>query len=822
MITLIITAMAGGRKLDPKNPRQVAEMAKRDLRLAVPTVFASAIDVDGRPVVIACVGNESDSRAEHAFGNWYAQTSPDGVLEALERNNVAAVITSAGVPADPAEMFGGVLELHTPDASVNVHDSFGEVVANALQDQLRNVAVLASLSIGTVNNAHGDSILTVVSSTKEDKATEMTNSEMQLDFPVLLTAIHAAAAKIQSMTGTKPETHFADAQALGKLLNLARRVGAMGSDAVNAISSDLETFVALLAMPQQPQESEAVHATATVAQHESHAADRSEIEIPEVEEADDRPAAQFAGAVIDGEVEEVEEPEAVEEIGDEEGDDSVTGMPYIDYFLNSALQDEGEEADEVVLVDDDGVALSEEDQEAVLTAVRDTLSSLLSNFSEELEAEFNEEDINEAATATELAQMMYGALAIVLAELDEDSEQVINDILSECDDSLEEIFAAADQADDGQEVEEQADDEQEVEEQADDDYSEDVIDDSDAVSVADPLSLVSVEIRPRVILALSTDIDQSVYGKETVSALRAVQSSDGATSYNLAVGINSPGVRRDNPDGFFRTPLLELAKSLGKLPTGLIMLPRNIVDSTDPEQLIEAVSSVVGGSIEGLFDSRVFNTDRIDIDEDGSIALGFEEDDDEAAPTVNINDFATLTVSADQSVDDSGNNVIDLNVFITLRLIGLRFLSKKETLAARLCSLAERMAANGIEVVPAFVYSATQSLYGPEVEREEIAALHQAFESVSAESEVWNAVGVISSDAEYGDLSGTGVISGGELLRLDNDNITDDSEAFLSAKLMDVVNSDAVGALFTLGGNVAVVLLSAVQEADDDADTDEE
>ena len=62
------------------------------------------------------------------------------------------------------------------------------------------------------------------------------------------------------------------------------------------------------------------------------------------------------------------------------------------------------------------------------------------------------------------------------------------------------------------------------------------------------------------------------------------------------------------------------------------MLPRNIVDSTDPEQLIEAVSSVVGGSIEGLFDSRVFNTDRIDIDEDGSIALGFEEDDDEAPP----------------------------------------------------------------------------------------------------------------------------------------------------------------------------------------------
>ena len=30
MITLILTQLAGGRKFDPKNPRQVAEMAKRD------------------------------------------------------------------------------------------------------------------------------------------------------------------------------------------------------------------------------------------------------------------------------------------------------------------------------------------------------------------------------------------------------------------------------------------------------------------------------------------------------------------------------------------------------------------------------------------------------------------------------------------------------------------------------------------------------------------------------------------------------------------------------------------------------------------------
>ena len=64
MITLILTQLAGGRKFDSNNPRQTAELAKRDLRLAVPTAFAAAIDVDGRSVVIACVGSDGDSRVQ--------------------------------------------------------------------------------------------------------------------------------------------------------------------------------------------------------------------------------------------------------------------------------------------------------------------------------------------------------------------------------------------------------------------------------------------------------------------------------------------------------------------------------------------------------------------------------------------------------------------------------------------------------------------------------------------------------------------------------------------------------------------------------------
>ena len=162
MITLILTQLAGGRKFDSNNPRQTAELAKRDLRLAVPTAFASAIDVDGRSVVIACVGSDGDSRAETAFSNWYAQTPEGAVYPALERNNVAAVITSAGIPADPAAMFADVLELHTSDAPFDPNDSFGALVVDQLQDKLRQVDVLASLSLGTVNNAHSDSIIFLV------------------------------------------------------------------------------------------------------------------------------------------------------------------------------------------------------------------------------------------------------------------------------------------------------------------------------------------------------------------------------------------------------------------------------------------------------------------------------------------------------------------------------------------------------------------------------------------------------------------------------------------------------------------------------------
>ena len=88
---------------------------------------------------------------------------------------------------------------------------------------------------------------------------------------------------------------------------------------------------------------------------------------------------------------------------------------------------------------------------------------------------------------------------------------------------------------------------------------------------------------------------------------------------------------------------------------------------------------------------------------------------------------------------------------------------------------------------------------------------------MAAESDKWTALGVISSGAADGDLSGTGIISGGELVSMDSVVELEDSESYIASELMDVVNASNVGTMFALGGNVAVVLLQgAVEEADSD------
>ena len=793
MITLILTQLAGGRTFDPKNPRQVAELAKRDLRLAVPTAFAATIDVDGRPVVIACVGSEGDSRAETGFGNWFAQTPEDSVCPALERNNVAAVITSAGLPADPAAMFGSVLELHTPDASIDKQASFGDLVADALQDQLRQVGVLASQTVGTVNNAHGDSILTVVSSSTQEKASEMTN--VQINYSALLETIRNAAAKVQAMSGSKVEGFFADEQSLGKLINIASRTGALDAASADAIRGDLSTFVDLLAFqPSSVEEKSAVVTAASV-----------EDEIPVLEEVEEQEEVE--------EVEEVEETfeGADEDQEDDEDDDFITGFENVDAFINAASSGE-------VMTDSAGQDMDEDDLTSISASVRDALSQLVNKFPD-LGTEFNDDDI-EAADFEELASMLYTALTVVTESDDSADQESVFDIMAELDNAIEDVVNA--QLEQGDDNEDGVDYTEEV--IGSHDHVEDDVETEETEETEDTdLELVSVEIHPRMVIALTTDIDQSVYGTETVAAVRSVESTDGSINYNLALGINGTGVRRTEADGYFRTPLIDTAKMLGKLPSGLIMLPRSVVENTDAEQLVSAITNVVGGSFDSLFADAVFGDTRLPIDEDGVLALGFEEEGEEQAVTdqaaIDLTDLVSYSVSADPSVDDAGNQVIDLNVFITLRLIGIRHLSKKDRIVARLCKLAQSMSVSGVEVVPAFVYNASKAMYGSEVEREEIATLQKAFDDVAAESETWVAVGVISSAAVEGNLSGTGIISGGELVELDSGLEIEDSEAYLASELMDIVNSNSVGTMFELGGNIAVVLLQGSDvEADDEAE----
>lgn len=799
MITLIFTQLAGGRTFDAKNPRQVAELAKRDLRLSVPTAFASSLDIDGRAVVIACVGSEGDTRAETAFGNWFAQTPEGSVNPALERNNVAAVISSAGIPADPASMFGSVLELHTPDAPhLDPDASFGNMIADALQDQLRQVTVLASQNLATVNNAHGDSILAVVSSTQE-KAIEMTNEK--INYSALLETIRSAAAKVQAMSGSKVEGFFADEQSLGKLINIASRTGALDAVSADAIRSDLTTFVDLLSLPSG---SGLIQQAAAQSDSVSTAPVVEEPEIPVLEEVDEE--ENDNGVVYEEVVEELEgEDDSVE--GE---DDSITGFEYVDSFINAATSGE-------VMADASGQDLDEDDLTVITVAVRDALSQLGTKFSD-LGTEFNEDDI-EAADFEELASMLYTALAVVTESEDPADQESVSDVLGELDNAIEDVVTAClAQGDDGEEedgVEFVEEEHEAIDDNNEPPEVEDGLDDGGA-----DLELVSVEINPRMVIALTTDIDQSVYGTETVSALRAVESADGTVSYNLALGINGTGVRRTEPDGYFRTPLIETAKLLGKLPSGMIMLPRSVVENTESYQLVNAIASVVGGSFGSIFNEAVYGDSRIPLDVNGVLALGFEEEEaagENAGASIDMTDLVSYAVSADPSVDDAGNQVIDLNVFITLRLIGVRHLSKKDRIVTRLCKLAQSMSANGVEVVPAFVYNATKAMYGSEVEREEISILQNAFEAVAAESDKWTAVGIISSDAVQGNLNSTGIISGGELVSMDSGIELEESEAYLASELMDIVNSSELGNVFELGGNIAVVLLQgAVEEAADE------
>ena len=815
MITLILTQLAGGRKFDSNNPRQTAELAKRDLRLAVPTAFASAIDVDGRSVVIACVGSDGDSRAETAFSNWYAQTPEGAVYPALERNNVAAVITSAGIPADPAAMFADVLELHTSDAPFDPNDSFGALVVDQLQDKLRQVDVLASLSLGTVNNAHSDSILTAASTTQE-KATVMT-TENPLPYNELLETIRKAAATVSKMSSTRPDSFFTDAQSLERLINVAVRTGSMDKDSAAAIRGDVETFVDLLSFAQSSDEVKPKIATSVPVAEVEELPEVEEVEeVEDDEEEDEEVEDDYVDELPHELPEEAEEPEVEElpEVEDEDDEDSysVTGYVMVDNVMVSL-------ANGIALTDAEENELSEGRSTEVHDAVCDALNQMSAAFPDLLDSEYNAEDVA-SADHVELGGMLYNALTIVYENF-ADAPEAMTDILSELDDALENIrIDAAIDNEDYTEEQQYDDDVTEADDMGEDD---DVTEDMGEEVIGESLELVSVELRPRLIVALTTDIDQNHFGTDLVTELRAVESADGSQTYNLALGINSPGVKRNNPDGFFRTPLLEISKQLGKLPNGMIMLPQSIAESTDPQDLVNAIGSVMGESLDNIFNGDLVGKDRLPLDEDDNLVLGFEDEGEDNATLVSMHDLVSCAVSADTTINVAGAQVIDLNVFITLRLIGLRHLNNKAQIVSRLCSLASRMAGNGVSVVPAFVYSSSKYVYGSEVEREEIATLHQAFDDMIASDDRWSAVGIISSQSVEGNLDGTGIISAGELLSLEDAASAADSEAYLASELMDIVNSSEVENLFALGGNVAVVLINTTaDEADADADADEE
>ena len=861
-------------------PRNALEQVKRKLRLSFPTQVAETITVDDKAkCIIAAVGSLNNRAAEQAFTSWYADVlrngNADEVVSQLLQLGVAAVISTHGVAPDLASRVSGMFttKLCTEVKSFDFNDvGFGDLFCLNAESVMGQMDVLAQATIEAVNKNQLTWLLPAFSET-EEKEPVMTVKNEASSLRDLAKKIVSLAKDVAEELGTAPmavDRHVS----IIKIVRLAQRLNMLDDATAAAITEEAETIAMFAASLGNVEDAEVVEvATSAEDTAEDDIAEDdlvAEEPIPEADDGDD---------AVDLEDDLVDDTSILDESSLEEdlrsvgfSDDTIKQIFGISLYgckvVLSAMLEQADDATAEVLAREysqEDIAVIDNQDEAIslLTNAIFALEGAMSDDSDTDTGvvEFVSDIIAEVLDAEDAGEAKYTGedSGDEDSDADEDGEEGEDDTVVVCsgedvaefvraqikagrltnyqdiqidDDTdfvhsfIEELEAAADVSE-PRDLSEILYEEADSEEAYEDDDSENdagiVADEAEPVS----LELVPLRIRPRMILNLSAVIDSEVFTKEMVQVLSDVPSVTGQESFNLAIMVNNaPKNNKANDaraDGFLRTRLAGIARSLSALSSGPVLLPSDYIERTDDSHLFEAVTEGMGATVDSLLRNDPCGVARLDVDDEGMLHVGFEDE----AVNVNINDLLRADISVSKSLDASGGNLLDVTAVISFCAGGLLFMREPARMITRLQELSGRLAERfGVEVIPAFTFDYKVSLFGSAATDELakiVAAMQDNLYNSLADG---NAIGVIPKAAfEDEDPSECGVIldhSVGYLpVDCGSDELTD-VEADAMVGIVDLLASPALETLYALGGNTTMLLMTLPEDAEDATDADEE
>lgn len=384
-----------------------------------------------------------------------------------------------------------------------------------------------------------------------------------------------------------------------------------------------------------------------------------------------------------------------------------------------------------------------------------------------------------------------------IEEEDDDFAAAVEDLIGAVADAQ-----AIDLGDDGEEDED---------EDAEMDLGDDEEDEEDE---SDDLHLVNVTIVPRLVLNLSLD-NRLRLTEEEILALGCVEGEQG--DYDLSIGLNGRTKgKKTAPRGFYLGPIRDVASELSKIANASVLIPQSKLKG-DHERLARAIIAALPNGSGGL-NMNLRGEDRIVLDPEGNITVGFaDEDGDGAERVVNFNDLCSLSTDFYVGDNIATGTTIEVTSVLTMFLPRLSGGTKegRSLLVEHLCKLAVRNAERtGVTVLPAITFLGADAALQDTSEMS-VAECLQTMLAVSENEDPtvygnWaGAVGASMSAVMSGEDHGISFLSTDQ--RIDFDNAESEEEIeLIDGVLSDtgaVMLTDAGPNLFALGGDYTVMLV---------------